>query len=82
MAPCQFKRIRNVGPGPLLCPTEGESHPHGCFTWMSPPIFHPCPISLAISKSYDAGATSGDLNLDGVDDILDVVTLVNNILNP
>ncbi len=41
MAPCQFKRIRNVGPGPLLCPTEGESHAYGCITWMSPPIFHP-----------------------------------------
>jgi len=32
--------------------------------------------------SYDAGAESGDLNLDGVDDVLDVVILVNNILNP
>ena len=36
--------------------------------------------------SYDAGyvdgAESGDLNLDGVNDVLDVVTLVNNILNP
>ena len=32
--------------------------------------------------SYDAGAASGDLNLDGTDDILDVVTLVNQILNP
>jgi len=30
--------------------------------------------------SYDAGAESGDLNLDGTDDILDVVLLVNNIL--
>ena len=30
--------------------------------------------------SYDAGAMSGDLNLDGTDDILDVVTLINNIL--
>ena len=32
--------------------------------------------------SYDAGATSGDLNLDGANDVLDVVTLVNQILNP
>ena len=32
--------------------------------------------------SYDAGATSGDLNLDGADDVLDVVILVDNILNP
>ena len=35
--------------------------------------------------SYDAeyvdGAESGDLNLDGVNDVLDVVTLVTNILN-
>ena len=30
--------------------------------------------------SYEAGATSGDLNLDGTDDILDVVLLINNIL--
>ena len=30
--------------------------------------------------SYDAGAMSGDLNLDGTDDILDVVLLINNIL--
>ena len=32
--------------------------------------------------SYEAGATSGDLNLDGADDVLDVVILVDNILNP
>ena len=32
--------------------------------------------------SYDAGAESGDLNLDGGNDILDIVLLVNNILNP
>jgi len=32
--------------------------------------------------SYEAGAVSGDLNLDGVDNVLDVVILVNNILNP
>ena len=31
--------------------------------------------------SYDAGATSGDLNLDGVDNVQDVVILVNNILS-
>ena len=30
--------------------------------------------------SYQAGAQSGDLNLDGADDILDVVLLINNIL--
>ena len=32
--------------------------------------------------SYDAGAESGDLNLDGIDNVLDVVILVENILNP
>jgi len=32
--------------------------------------------------SYDAGAESGDLNLDGTDNIQDIVILVNNILNP
>ena len=32
--------------------------------------------------SYEAGAESGDLNLDGTDDVLDVVMLVDNILNP
>ena len=32
--------------------------------------------------SYDAGAISGDLNLDGVDNVLDVVILVDNIINP
>ena len=32
--------------------------------------------------SYEAGATSGDLNLDGVNDVLDVVQLISNILNP
>ena len=36
--------------------------------------------------SYDAGyidgAESGDLNLDGFDNVLDVVILVDNILNP
>ena len=31
--------------------------------------------------SYEAGATSGDLNLDGIDDILDIILLVNNIIN-
>ena len=30
---------------------------------------------------YVDGAESGDLNLDGVNDVLDVVTLVNNIFN-
>ena len=32
--------------------------------------------------SYEAGAISGDLNLDGGNNILDVVVLVDNILNP
>ena len=32
--------------------------------------------------SYDVGAESGDLNLDGVDNVQDVVILVSNILNP
>ena len=36
--------------------------------------------------SYDAGyvdgAESGDLSLDGANNVLDVVTLVNNILHP
>ena len=32
--------------------------------------------------SYDAGAESGDLNLDGVVNILDVVSVVNIVLNP
>ena len=31
---------------------------------------------------YVDGAESGDLNLDGVDNVLDVVILVMNILNP
>ena len=30
----------------------------------------------------EAGAESGDLNLDGADNVQDVVILVNNILNP
>ena len=30
--------------------------------------------------SYEAGATSGDVNLDGIDNVLDVVILVNQIL--
>jgi uncharacterized protein YjbI with pentapeptide repeats len=32
--------------------------------------------------SYDAGATSGDLNLDGQHNVLDIVMGVNMILNP
>ena len=31
---------------------------------------------------YDTGASSGELNLDGIDNVLDVVILVDNILNP
>jgi len=31
---------------------------------------------------YEAGATSGDLNLDGTNNILDIVQLVSQILNP
>ena len=31
-------------------------------------------------ECFEAGAESGDLNLDGVDNVLDVVLLVNNIL--
>ena len=33
-------------------------------------------------ECFDAGAESGDLNLDGASDVLDVVILVDNILNP
>ncbi len=33
-------------------------------------------------ECFEAGATSGDLNLDGSANILDAVTLVNQILNP
>ena len=32
-------------------------------------------------ECFEAGAESGDLNLDGVDNVLDVVLLVNNILS-
>ena len=32
--------------------------------------------------SYEAGSESGDLNLDGSNNVLDVVLLVENILNP
>ena len=32
--------------------------------------------------SYDAGAVSGDLNLDGLNNVLDVVSVVNIALNP
>ena len=38
--------------------------------------------SVDTQSYYDAGAESGDLNLDGGNDVLDVVILVNNILNP
>ena len=33
-------------------------------------------------ECFEAGAISGDLNLDGADNVQDVVILVNNILNP
>ena len=33
-------------------------------------------------EGYETGAESGDLNLDGVDNVLDIVILVDNILNP
>ena len=33
-------------------------------------------------ECFDAGAESGDLNLDGINDVLDVVMLVDNIINP
>jgi len=33
-------------------------------------------------ECFEAGAESGDLNLDGVENIIDVVVLVDNILNP
>ena len=33
-------------------------------------------------ESYDMDAMSGDVNLDGANDILDVVAMVYNILNP
>ena len=36
----------------------------------------------SFDAGYVDGATSGDLNLDGVDNVLDVVILVDNILNP
>ena len=32
--------------------------------------------------SYDVGATSGDLNIDGGNDVLDVVMLIDIIINP
>ena len=32
--------------------------------------------------SYDAGAGSGDLNLDGVGNVLGIAILVDNMLNP
>ena len=35
---------------------------------------------VSYEVGYENGATSGDLNLDGTDDVLDVVILINNIL--
>ena len=70
MAPCQFEKIRNVGPGPLLCPTEGESHPHGCFTWMSPRLSNPNPYHLPFPNVSEADLTGANLidgNLEGAD---------------
>ena len=37
---------------------------------------------VSYEAGYETGAESGDLNLDGIDNVLDVVILVNNILNP
>ena len=37
---------------------------------------------MSYEVGYVAGAESGDLNLDGIDNVLDVVILVDNILNP
>ena len=37
---------------------------------------------VSYEVGYETGATSGDLNLDGIDNVLDVVILVSNILNP
>ena len=36
---------------------------------------------VSYEVGYETGATSGDLNLDGVDNVQDVVILVNNILS-
>ena len=33
-------------------------------------------------EGYETGATSGDLNLDGVNDVLDAVMLIDIIINP
>ena len=37
---------------------------------------------VSYEAGYNTGAESGDLNLDGTDNVLDVVILVDNILNP
>ena len=37
---------------------------------------------VSYEVGYETGATSGDLNLDETTNILDIVLLVNNILNP
>ena len=37
---------------------------------------------VSYGEGYDAGATSGDLNLDGFHNVLDIVTAIDMILNP
>lgn len=39
-------------------------------------------FNVGYGQGYDQGAQSGDLNLDGGANVLDVVMLVDNILNP
>ena len=39
-------------------------------------------IKVSYDAGYDVGAQSGDLNLDGINNILDIVSLVNIIVNP
>ena len=37
---------------------------------------------VSYEAGYETGATSGDLNLDGVNNVMDAVMLINIILNP